>query len=203
MPHAPAKAILGGMNTIPELLRLIHNLIRLGTIDEIDHGEPGVRPPRVRVRSGDLLTGWLPWIVVRAGTTIDWDPPTEGEQVLIFSPGGDPACGIVLPALYRAQHSAPSSSPDLFARGFPDGARIQYDHENHVADITLPEGAVLNLVSDGGFNITGDVAIIGSLHASGDVSDGARSMAADRAIYNDHNHPGDSGGTTGNPNQQQ
>lgn len=194
---------MGAMNTIPELLRLIHNLIRLGTISEIDHGELGVRPPRVRVKSGDLLTGWLPWIVVRAGTTADWDPPTVGEQVLVLSPGGDTACGIALSALYRTEHAAPSDNPDLFVRTFPDGARIQYDHKNHVADITLPPSATLNVVSDGGMNITGNVTITGSLYATEEVSDGVRSMAADRAIFNSHNHPGDSGGTTGNPNQQQ
>ena len=58
------------MNLV-ELLRLIHNLIRLGTIAEVDHARA-----RVRVQSGELLTNWLPWIEARAGTTRDWDPPT-------------------------------------------------------------------------------------------------------------------------------
>ena len=34
------------------------------------------------------------------------------------------------------------------------------------------------------------------------VGSGGQSMAAMRSIYNSHNHPGDSGGTTGNPHQE-
>lgn len=43
----------------------------------------------------------------------------------------------------------------------------------------------------------------GDMSTVGDVSDHTRSMADDREIYNTHTHPGDSGGTTGSPNQQQ
>jgi phage baseplate assembly protein gpV len=43
----------------------------------------------------------------------------------------------------------------------------------------------------------------GDIHTPGDVIDGTRSMAADRAIYNGHNHNDPQGGTVGTPNQQQ
>lgn len=62
------------MNLV-ELLRLVHNLIRLGTIAEVDHSHA-----QVRVQSGELLTNWLPWLEARAGTTRTWSAPTVGEQ---------------------------------------------------------------------------------------------------------------------------
>lgn len=106
-----------------ELHRLIENLIRLGTIAEVDHARA-----RVRVRCGELLTDWLPWQTPRAGTTADWDPPTIGEQVLLLSPGGDPAAGVALTGVFCTARPAPSASPDLTRRDYPDGTHIDYDH---------------------------------------------------------------------------
>ncbi len=50
----------------------------------------------------------------------------------------------------------------------------------------------------------GKIQTPGDIESSeGEIIDQARSMSADRIIYNGHTHPGDSGGTTGTPNQQQ
>jgi|TARA_A100001518_G_C1190494_1_gene36249 phage baseplate assembly protein V len=116
------------MNNIAELLRLIENLIRLGTIAEVDHGAPGSRPPRCRVKSGEITTAWLPWISVRAGQTRDWDPPTKGEQCLLFSPGGDLSAGVALVGINSAASPSPSHDPNVIGRWYPDGTRIEYDH---------------------------------------------------------------------------
>ena len=191
------------MQNVAELLRLIHNVIRIGTISSVDH-----EGARCRVKVGELETNGLRWIATRAGTTLDWDPPTVGEQVVLLSPGGDLSAGVILTGLFQQAHAAPAAEAALWKRVFPDGAEIQYDHESHVADITLPGGAVLNLASDGGVNITGDVAINGNLdvtgnaHADGNVSDAVRSMVADRDIYNQHKHP-ETGGETEATQQQQ
>lgn len=124
------------MNNTAELLRLIHNLIRLGTIHKVDHERA-----RCRVKIGDIITGWLPWQEARAGTTRDWDPPTENEQVLVLSPGGDPAAGIVVTGLYQDAHPAPAAADNLWRRIMPDGAVIEYDHEQHHLQATLPGSA--------------------------------------------------------------
>jgi len=114
------------LHSAAELLRLIHNLIRLGTIAEVDH-----EAARVRVKSGELLTAWVPWLTARAGTTRDWNPPTVGEQAVVFSPGGDTANGVAVPGIYQNAHPAPSNKPELIGRWYPDGTRTEYDHENH------------------------------------------------------------------------
>lgn len=108
---------------LPHLSRLIENLIRVGTVHEIDFVQK-----RCRVNSGGLLTGWLPWFVQRAGTTSDWDPPTPGEQCVILSPSGEVAAGMVLLGLYSTACDAPSTNPDEHVREYPDGARISYNH---------------------------------------------------------------------------
>lgn len=55
---------------------------------------------------------------------------------------------------------------------------------------------------DGNVTINGNLVVDGNIGASGDVSDGVGSVQGVRDTYNDHNHPGDSGGTTGTPNQE-
>lgn len=109
-----------------ELARLIQNLIRVGTIMDIDHGDP----PRVRVRTGKLETDWRPWCERRAGQTTTWDPPTIGEQVILFSPGGDVAAAYVLCSIGSDSNPPPSHSPHETVRQYPDGAVAKYNHDS-------------------------------------------------------------------------
>lgn len=130
------------ITALVELERRFANIVRLGTVEEIDHGDA-----RVRVRTGKNLTAWLPWCTWRAGATSSWSAPTVGEQVLILSPSGDLPSGVVLPALYTDAHPAPSSSPTEHVTRYPDGATISYDHATGQADIS---GATLVTVQASG-----------------------------------------------------
>lgn len=153
------------MNNAAELLRLIENLIRIGTVAEVDHARA-----RLRVKSGGLLTAWLPWAAGRAGETRDWNPPTIGEQVLVFSPGGDTASGVVMTGLFQSAHPAPSDASGIIGRWYPDGTRIEYDHEKNrllikcVGDIQLEvEG---NLTASVKGDMTADVDGAATVDAS-------------------------------------
>ena len=116
------------MNTNPaaktaDLTRRLDNIIRAGTVAEINLGAA-----TVRVESGGLVTDWLPWLERRAGSTRTWSPPTIGEQCLVLSPGGDPSAGFVLLGLFSDAYPAPSSSADEDVVEYPDGAREVYNH---------------------------------------------------------------------------
>ncbi|RED07054.1 MULTISPECIES: phage baseplate assembly protein V [Pseudomonadaceae] len=118
------------MTDIAALSRLIENLIRLGTIAEVDHGSlQDKRPSRVRVQSSELLTGWLPWPALRAGTTRDLDPHTLGEQVLVLSPSGQTAQCISITGLFSALIPANGDRAYPHRRTYPDGAVVEYDSE--------------------------------------------------------------------------
>lgn len=67
-----------------------------------------------------------------------------------------------------------------------------------------------NLAIGGGITVAGTygasggkIATPGDIESGSNIKDRVRAMAADRLIYNGHTHPGDSGGTTGAPNQQE
>lgn len=111
------------MNKLADIARRLDNIIRLGTVAEVDHAQA-----LCRVKSGGITTGWLPWLERRAGTTRTWSAPTVGEQVVVFSPSGEPAAGVVLAGLYTTAHGQPSGTGDHHVIDFPDGARITYDH---------------------------------------------------------------------------
>lgn len=111
---------------IEHILRLLQNLIRLGTVSDVSHGNPA----RVRVATGGLQTNWLPWREQRAGRTTTWDPPTIGEQVIILAPGGDLTGAIVLSGIHSDAIPPPSTSAAETVTQYPDGAVTKYDHES-------------------------------------------------------------------------
>tara|TARA_Y100001949_G_scaffold163033_3_gene156581 strand:- start:45 stop:578 length:534 start_codon:yes stop_codon:yes gene_type:complete len=174
---------------IADLTRRLDNLIRLGTIAAVDH-----QAARCTVSSGGLSVPNLPWLALRAGASLDWDPPTVGEQCVLFSPSGEPAQGIALVGLYSQQRPAPANSANVRRRKYPDGAVIDYDHDSHTLTATLPDGGKAKIIAPGGVTILGDVTITGLVTVSDDV------IAAGISLVN-HVHSGVQSGpsSTGKP----
>lgn len=106
-----------------ELSRRLENLIRFGTIHSVDHAGK-----KCRVQSGRLVTQWLRWFESRAGETTTWNPPTIGEQCVVFSPSGEPGNGIVFYGVPSDLIDTPSHDPVKHVIKFPDGAVFSYDY---------------------------------------------------------------------------
>ncbi|MGM0563681.1 MAG: phage baseplate assembly protein V [Pseudomonadota bacterium] len=115
-----------------EILRLINNLIRTGTIDDVDS-----EAALARVKTGENLTTWLPWLSARAASTAHWDPPQVGEQVVLLSPEGDLSQAIIVTGLYSSDYPAPSSNINAHRRQYPDGTHVEYDHDTHQLTIEV------------------------------------------------------------------
>lgn len=173
----------------PELLRLIENIVRLGTIAEIQHG----KPPRVRVQSGGIGTDWLPWAERRAGATRTWNPPTKGEQVLLFCPSGDPRSGIVLCGIPSDANDTPSHSPNETVTLYPDGGATTYNHATGTLTIAgiqkvIVEAATSVLVKCPATTFDGDVTVTGLLSYQNGIS--GQGGANGNAIQSDITHSG-------------
>ncbi|HDL6514111.1 TPA: phage baseplate assembly protein V [Yersinia enterocolitica] len=110
---------------ITEILRLLRNLVRIGTVAEVDLDQA-----LCRVATGDNTTGWLNWLTLRAGQSRSWWAPSEGEQVLILSLGGELDTAFVLPGIFSDDFPPPSASANGLYITFPDGATLHYEPDS-------------------------------------------------------------------------
>ncbi|AVJ23969.1 MULTISPECIES: phage baseplate assembly protein V [Pseudomonas] len=189
------------MNDFAALSRMLENLIRFGVIAAVQ-----MEPPRVQVKTGTLTTAWLPWLALRAGSDREWDPPTVDEQVILFSPSGQLANGIVITGLPSDHIPANGNRPGLHRRTYADGTVIEYDSVAHHLSATLAEGGTTNLVSTGGINLVGDITHkgnytqTGNQNVTGTVTVSTDVIAANISLVN-HPHGGvmPGSGKTGKP----
>lgn len=107
-----------------ELNRLICNLIRIGTVTDVDLA---AEPPVARVSTGGNTTDWIRWAAIRAGTAVTWWAPTPGEQVLLFATGGDLENAVIWGSLYSDSVKPPDKGVASDVILFPDGAKVAYD----------------------------------------------------------------------------
>ncbi|ANJ91913.1 phage baseplate assembly protein V [Serratia plymuthica] len=119
------------MKNQSDILRLLRNLIRIGTVNAVDL-ERGL----CRVDTGGNLTDWLNWLTCRAGRTRVWWAPSEGEQVLVLALGGELDTAFVLPGIFSDDFPAPSASADAIHITFPDDAMIEYEPETGALSVT-------------------------------------------------------------------
>ncbi|KHN51332.1 phage baseplate assembly protein V [Pectobacterium fontis] len=205
--------------TLTELQRLLRNLIRVGVVTHVNTTDA-----LCRVQTGDMTTGWLNWLTRRAGRSRDWWAPSIGEQVLILSIGGELDTAFVLPGIYSNDNPAPSASADAYHVSFPDGAVIEYEPATgaltvsgvKTATLTASESltATVPLVTvKASTRITLDTPevvctnklITGTLEVQkggemrGNIQHSGGSLSSNGKVLHTHQHPGDSGGTTGAP----
>jgi phage baseplate assembly protein V len=125
---------------ISELQRKLANIIRIGLIKEVDYEKA-----RVKVKIGEFLTDWLPWITSKAGEDISWLPPNIDEQVVVLSPLGELSLGIVLPAIYQQKYPLPECRETAHTFEFQDKSKVSYDKENHHLEITVADKITLKV----------------------------------------------------------
>lgn len=123
-----------------ELVRCIENIVRAGTIAQVDHAVA-----RCRVQSGGLTSNWLPWLSLRAGDVRHWSPPSAGEQCIVLSPGGNMASAFVLVGIFSDAIAANGNTGNVERTTYPDGAVIEYDHAAHTLTATLPAGGTVDI----------------------------------------------------------
>ena len=107
---------------LTEIMRLITNLIRTGTVIEVDREKW-----LCRVKVGELETNWINWLTLRANGARIWWCPSPDERVVVLSMGGNLETAFVLPAIYSNQFPPPLDSVDGCVTEYPDGGLFEYE----------------------------------------------------------------------------
>lgn len=97
-----------------DLERRVTNMFREATVTKVD-AETGM----AEVDADGLPSDMVPWIT-RAGAQKEWDPPTEGERVVLFNPTGEPGLGMIM-------HGG-------FSNKFPPNHNKAGEHKRSVGD---------------------------------------------------------------------
>ncbi|WP_070887490.1 phage baseplate assembly protein V [Pseudomonas sp. D1-3] len=140
---------------IADIIRRLENMIRFGTIAEVDHAKS-----RCRVSTGGIITNWLPFFSRRAGSTNEWDPVSVGEQCVVFCPSGDPAVGIVLAGIYSEANPAKSSDPAVHRVEWANGDYVEHHAETGAYALKVSghvdiQAASLSIQCSGAVSING------------------------------------------------
>ncbi|MBS0881117.1 phage baseplate assembly protein V [Pantoea sp. JGM49] len=174
---------------LTEIMRLITNLIRTGTVSEVDKANW-----LCRVKTGDLETNWISWLTFRAGKTRTWWKPSIGEQVVLLSLGGNLETAFALPSIYSDSFPPPSDSDDGSVTEFADGGWFQYEPETgqllikNIRSVRIEAADGIQLITDLFGVQASQTSINGDTVMNGDVTQGGGSMSSNGVVADKHLH---------------
>jgi phage baseplate assembly protein V len=133
MAAMPAKSPRSDFNDADNE-RALNMSVRMGTLYEIDYE---IIPPRARVKSGELITDFLPLLEEIGHNYRRWRPCRVGTQCLFASPSGDSRQGVIVGLFNTEAIPQPETDPGIDLILFEDGTRIQKDGEQLLVDSTV------------------------------------------------------------------
>ena len=187
---------------LTEIMRLITNLIRTGTVSDVDTVNW-----LCRVKTGDLETNWINWLTCRAGKTRTWWQPSIGEQVVLLSLGGNLETAFALPAIYSDAFPPPDYSENGSTTVFSDGGWFQYEPDTgqllikNIKSVRVEAADGIQLITDQ-LGVDASRTLINSQTVmNGAVTQGGGDMSSNGVVVDKHRHGGvkSGGDTSGGP----
>lgn len=163
----PASVLFAGLIERIELLERVieemgvkqNNIIREARVVSVD-----TEKKVAVVEAQGLESIEVPWIT-QAGTVLDWEPPKEGQRMLLFSPGGNTGRALLLPGGYTDEATHPSSDGNGFGRIIGNtkifGTGATYDIETDTFTVKA------NIVFEGDMSLKGNFTSEGSITNNG------------------------------------
>lgn len=176
--------------------RMLAAMIKPCTVEAVQ-----LSPPRVRVRSGEWVSGWVRWHSQAAGSARHWRVPGLGEQGILFSPSGVAAMGTFVPGLYGDAGDQPDNRDHVEVWRFADGGSLVYDWQAKRYSIHVPSGSVAIQVGQAQLHITdqqaqllagtilltGAVTLDGNLQVNGNIT-ATGTIMDEGGNSNNHSH---------------
>ena len=187
---------------LTEIMRLITNLIRTGTVSDVDTVNW-----LCRVKTGDLETNWINWLTCRAGKTRTWWQPSIGEQVVLLSLGGNLETAFALPAIYSDAFPPPDYSENGSTTVFSDGGWFQYEPDTgqllikNIKSVRVEAADGIQLITDQ-LGVDASRTLNNSQTVmNGAVTQGGGDMSSNGVVVDKHKHGGvkSGGDTSGGP----
>lgn len=170
------------------LRRGLQQVVRVCTLNRVNDAD-SIQTVQVETLSGEVVE--VPRIQDYGITSV----PLPGAKGVVVAIGGK-TNGYVCIKMDDKRYRQVNLKP---------GEVALYDNQGQL--VHLKQGGLMDLIAN--TKITAKVPLFrieGKLDVTGDITDNVdttgQSMAGMRSTFNGHNHPGDSGGTTGTPNQE-
>ncbi|WP_455480090.1 phage baseplate assembly protein V [Bartonella sp. B23] len=135
---------------ITDLKRRMANIVVVGKISHVDH-----KNARYRVRSGTLVSDWIPDTQARAGKTCSYEGRDVGEQVVVVSSSGDLSQGVIIGSIHTDANQA-ADKGSIHKTVYPDGTTIEYDDEQNTYALSIIAGGKFILTISDGVSVKGD-----------------------------------------------
>ncbi|AGF76212.1 phage baseplate assembly protein V [Bartonella vinsonii] len=135
---------------ITDLKRRVANMVMVGKISHVDH-----KNARYRVKSGNLVSDWIPDTQARAGKTRSYEGRDVGEQVVVVSSSGDLSQGVIVGSIHTDAHQA-ADKGSIHRTIYPDGTTFEYDDEQNSYSIHIKSGGKFIFTISDGVSLKGD-----------------------------------------------
>ncbi|OPB31387.1 phage baseplate assembly protein V [Bartonella sp. AR 15-3] len=135
---------------ITDLKRRVANMVMVGKISHVDH-----KNARYRVKSGNLISDWIPDTQARAGKTRSYEGRDVGEQVVVLSSSGDLSQGVIVGSIHTDANQA-ADNGSIHRTIYPDGTSLEYDDEQNSYSIHIKSGGKFILTIADGVSLKGE-----------------------------------------------
>ncbi|CAA0129477.1 Uncharacterised protein [Starkeya nomas] len=165
---------------LAELERRLANVVRVGTVHEVNPDGTARIKIGVDPDGKPVLTPPLPW-TERAGVIKTWSPPGQGEQVRVVSPSGDIGQGWIDTGGFSTANPSPSDDAKAHVMTIGDVRITAKDGRCSIVqgdgEISIVGGVVtlkgLEIITDGKTRLNkGErkVHFVGAMDSGGDIA---------------------------------